>query len=206
MKTILLARALIIVVPALVLAAGVLLHSRPALAGACDAIDGTIVKTAQKAIAAGDVNLALPLVKAEYEEELRVAFARTMAVRKLGDEARELADYYFYETVVRLHKAGAGEPYTGLKPAGLDSGPVLPTVQMVFQGGSVDNLVDLLVEEVRKGVLQRYEHWKELKAQAAAAGTSDVETQRKFQNASFEFGEYALRVFEATHSKGHFSE
>ena len=41
-------------------------------------------------------------------------------------EARELADRYFFETLVRIHRAGEGAPYTGLKPAGRDLGPAVP--------------------------------------------------------------------------------
>jgi hypothetical protein len=50
----------------------------------------------------------------EHEPAIRQAFGRTLVVRKQSAEAAELADQFFFETLVRLHRAGEGEPYTGL--------------------------------------------------------------------------------------------
>jgi hypothetical protein len=50
--------------------------------------------------------------------ELRRAFAITSKVWKLGGDARRVAEHHFLGTVVRLHREGEGEPYTGIKPAG----------------------------------------------------------------------------------------
>ena len=89
----------------------------------CDGMDGPVVKAAQAALAKGDVNLVLIWVRKNDETEIRQAFERTVNVRKLSPEAKELADTYFFETLVRIHRAGEGAPYTGLKPAGRDLGP-----------------------------------------------------------------------------------
>jgi hypothetical protein len=86
--------------------------------GHCDGMDGPVVQAAQRALAKGDVNLVLIWVQANDEAEIRKVFAKTLAVRKLNPEARELADLYFFETLVRIHRAGEGALYTGLKPAG----------------------------------------------------------------------------------------
>src|SRR5512147_2580967 len=75
----------------------------------CDGMDGPVVKAAQKALAAGNVNLALIWVQPGDEGEVRKVFQRTLAVRRLNPEARELADTYFFETLVRLHRSGEGE-------------------------------------------------------------------------------------------------
>lgn len=48
------------------------------------------------------------------ESQIRSAFERTLKVRAFSPEAREMADNYFFETQVRVHRAGEGEPYTGL--------------------------------------------------------------------------------------------
>ena len=50
------------------------------------------------------------------EPEGRAVFDKALAVRVLGGTAKELADQFFFETVVRLHRRSEGEPYTGLKP------------------------------------------------------------------------------------------
>src|SRR3990172_9984859 len=78
----------------------------------CDGMDGPVVKAAQKALASGDVNLVLIWVQKEDEKEIREAFDRTLEVRKLSAEAKELADMYFFETLVRVHRIGEGAPYT----------------------------------------------------------------------------------------------
>jgi hypothetical protein len=58
----------------------------------CDGMDGPVVKAAQRALAKGDVNLVLIWVQANDEAEIRKVFAKTMAVRRLNAEARELAE------------------------------------------------------------------------------------------------------------------
>jgi hypothetical protein len=68
----------------------------------CDGLDGPVVKAAKAALEHSDVSLVLIWVRQEYEPEVRTAFQRTSAVRGLSPEATELADMYFFETVVRL--------------------------------------------------------------------------------------------------------
>jgi Family of unknown function (DUF6448) len=41
-------------------------------------------------------------------------FQRILLLRRLGHEAKELAARFFFETLVRIHRAGEGAPYTGL--------------------------------------------------------------------------------------------
>ena len=74
----------------------------------CDSMDGPVVKAAMAALEQGNANLMLIWVKEEYEAEVRGAFERTLVVRQLGGEAKALADRYFLETVVRLHRMGGG--------------------------------------------------------------------------------------------------
>ena len=92
----------------------------------CDTLDGPVVKAALKALETGNINYILPWAPQEAENEIKSAFDKALVVRKTGKEAQEMADYWFFETVVRLHRAGEGAPFTGLKPAGLDWGPVVP--------------------------------------------------------------------------------
>ena len=72
---------------------------------------------------AKSVNLVLPWVQASDEREIRRAFEQALSVRRMGPAAKEMADRHFFETLVRIHRAGEGAPYTGLKPAGRDLGP-----------------------------------------------------------------------------------
>lgn len=82
----------------------------------CDTLDGPVVQAARIALEKGDVRALVKWVQADDEKEIRVAFQKTLAVRAKGAEAKELADMYFFETLVRIHRAGEGAPYTGLKP------------------------------------------------------------------------------------------
>ena len=56
---------------------------------------------ARQALAKGDVKIVLPRVSAEKEGEIRKAFDLTMAVVGKGEKEKELADIYFFETLVR---------------------------------------------------------------------------------------------------------
>ena len=120
--------------------------------GHCDTLDGPVVSLARKALETGNVNLVLPWVPAEDEADIRKAFDQARSVRKLGGEARELADTHFFETLVRIHRAGEDAPFVGLKPAGRDLGPAVPAADKALESGSVAQVEKLLTEAIRKGV------------------------------------------------------
>lgn len=97
------------IVFALGFAAAVLM---PAAAAAhCDGLDGPVVTAARKALETGNLRLALVWVRERDEPEITAAFEKTMKVRGLGGDARSLADTYFFETLVRVHRAGEGAAY-----------------------------------------------------------------------------------------------
>ncbi len=130
----------------------------------CDTMDGPVVTAAKRALEAGNVNLILPYAHAPAENEIKKAFDRTMAVRKQGNkEAIDIADLSFYETVVRLHREGEGASYTGLKPAGLDWGPVLPKVEKAMEKGYPNELVEFLSGAVEEQVNDRLKRFMETK-------------------------------------------
>lgn len=150
----------------------------------CDSLDGPVVAAARAALAAGDVDLILPYVHRDGEEEVRDAFDRAIKVRALGPEADEVADRWFFETTVRVHRAGEGAPFTGLKPAGLDVGPVIPVAEEALESGSPDALVDLLTAAVRAQVEARLRHALALEAHAeesVAAARAYVEAMLGLQ-------------------------
>src|SRR5512139_1003848 len=74
----------------------------------CDGLDGPVVIAAKNALETENVNLVLIWVQKKDEAEIRKVFQRTLAVRKLNSEAKELADMNFFETLVRIHRAGEG--------------------------------------------------------------------------------------------------
>jgi ADP-ribose pyrophosphatase YjhB (NUDIX family) len=121
-----------------------------------------------RALEAEDVDLVLPYVDVDGEEEIRAAFDRTLKARTSLD-AREVADLYFFETVVRVHRRGEGAPYTGLKPAGLDVGPVIPVAERAIESGSADELTALLTDVLQHQIKARFDHV--MAAQAHATGS-----------------------------------
>src|SRR4030095_15629864 len=100
----------------------------------CDGLDGPVVKAAQRALETRNPALVLIWVQEKDEPDIRKAFEQTLAVRELSPQARERADRFFFETVVRVHRAGEGAPFTGLKPASRDLGPAITEAAEAFRG------------------------------------------------------------------------
>jgi hypothetical protein len=140
-----------------VLMLGGLLMTPTHLRAHCDGMDGPVVAAAERALETGDVRHALVWVRPGDEDEIRTAFARTVEVRMLGDAARELADLAFFETLVRVHRIGEGASYTGLKPRGLDLGPVIPAADRALVEGDAEALEELLLHHIRHGIREHFE-------------------------------------------------
>jgi hypothetical protein len=178
----------------LVLLGTAILTLLPRIAGAhCDTLDGPVVAAARVALEKGDPTPVLRWVKQEHESEIRSAFALARAVRGKGPEAQELADMFFFETLVRVHRAGEGAPYTGLKPAGTDLGPAVEGADKSLDSGSVDELVKLVTGDVEAGIRERF-------TRAAAArkhADESVEAGREYVEAYVEYVHYAERVHAA---------
>jgi hypothetical protein len=161
----------------------------PSLASAhCDTLDGPVVVAARKALEKGDVTPVLKWVKKENEEEIRSLFKKTLAVRSKGPEARELADMYFFETLVRLHRAGEGAGYTGLKAGAPE--PIIAAADEALEKGSADHLVRHVTEAVAKGIRQR--HGKTLEKKKFAE--EGITAGREFVESYVDFTHYVERI------------
>jgi hypothetical protein len=114
----------------------------------------------------GDVQRVLPYVSEQGEAELRQAFDLAVKARSLGPDAAAVADRWLFEAAVRLHRAGEGAAFTGLKPAGLDVGPVIPAAERALESGSADQLAQLLCEIVRDQVGRRHAQAMQAKQRA----------------------------------------
>jgi hypothetical protein len=140
------------------------------------------VAEARQALTKGDVTPLLKWVSADDEKMIRTAFQKTFEVRKLGDQARELADMYFFETLVRIHRAGEGAPYTGLKP-GSAVDPAVALADKALDSGSVDKLVKVLSGAMAKGIREHFQRALEAKKiadKSVAAGREFVEAYVMF--------------------------
>jgi hypothetical protein len=170
----------------------------------CDGLDGPVVKAAQAALDTGNPALVLIWVQPKDEPEIRAAFERTLAVRALGPQARELADRFFFETVVRVHRAGEGAPYTGLQPAGRDLGPAIPAADKALEDGSATPIVKLLTETMQERLREQFNE----AASAKSFNVDDLAAGRAYVKAYVEFIHYVERLYQAstTSAEGHFEE
>lgn len=158
----------------------------------CDTLNGPVVADARKALALGDVTPLLKWVAADDEQMIRTAFQKTLEVRKLGTQARDLADMYFFETLVRIHRAGEGAPYTGLKP-GAAVDPAVALADKALESGSVDKLVNILTDATAKGIRERFQQTLKVKKHA----DESVDAGREFVESYVVFTHYV----EGLHSK-----
>ncbi len=169
----------------------------PKLASAhCDTMDGPVVKTARKALETGKVGPVLAWVQAKDEAEIKSAFEQTLAVRKLAPAAQELADRYFFETLVRVHRAGEGAPYVGLKPAGSQHEPGLAEADRSIETGKLEPVRKLLGDSVKTGLAEKWKRLRSLKVPG-----DDVRQGREWVEAYVKYVHYVAGVQQAAAGK-----
>jgi hypothetical protein len=154
----------------------------------CDTMDGPVVNTARMALEKGDVSSVLKWVRKKDEDEIKEQFLKTLAARKQGKEAKELADRYFFETLVRIHRAGEGAPYTGLKSEPVEA--IIQAADKALDSGSADHVVKHVSEAVATGIRERFNRVKEAKKRA----DENVEKGREFVEAYVIFTHYVERI------------
>ncbi len=158
----------------------------------CDTLDGPVVAAARRALSSGDVTPVLKWVQAEHEAEIRDAFAKTIKVRAQSADAREMADKYFFETLVRVHRAGENAPFTGLKAAG-EVEPDIAAADSALENGTVEQLAAAVAKEVAEGIRQRFAKVQ----QARPHAEESVAAGREYVEAYVEFIHYIERLHQA---------
>jgi hypothetical protein len=187
---------------AAIVAAGIMFGVQNAQAH-CDSVDGPVAKAVQKALETGNINPVLAYAPAAAETEIRGAFEKSLKVRGLGADARALADQAFMETVIRLHRAGEGATYSGLKPAGIDYGPVVPAAEHAVETGDLAKLKAVLMEKVEHALSERLAHVRELKKAPLEPKTAaEVPHSRERVSAELGFITFAESVHQAALGKG----
>tara|TARA_R100001143_G_scaffold63387_1_gene70077 strand:+ start:14031 stop:14642 length:612 start_codon:yes stop_codon:yes gene_type:complete len=164
----------------------------------CDSMSGPVVLAAKEAIVTGNVNLVLIWVNEEQEDEIRESFRKTLNLRDVNEQVREMVDLYFFETLVRLHRESEGAPYTGLKPSGTDFGPVIPAGDHALETGSLKELRDLIVREFESALHTYFDDMMEAKE----FDPNDVKAGREFVHRYVEFMHYAEPVYNVVKSEG----
>lgn len=171
----------------------------------CDTMGGPVVTAGRKALDTGNINLALIWVQPAAEPEIRAAFDHAQQVRALGGRAAELADRYFLETLVRVHRTGEGESYTGLKPADAVE-PGIAAADAALAQGSPESLVKDISAKIASALREKFS------TAAAAKGfaAQDVNAGREYVKAYVEYLHYVERLYataeQGPQSHGHQAE
>jgi len=168
------------------------------LLGHCDTMDGPVIADAKKAIDQNNVNYVLIWVSPETEQELRDVFALSMKVRSLNQDAQALADRYFFETLVRIHRSGEGVPYTGVKPSGTPIDEKILAADKSIDLGNLSPLTGLVPEAKMPELRKRFDRVMSLKN----FDVNDVAAGRKYVEAYVQFFHFSGGEAEE-HAHGH---
>ncbi len=185
-----------ITIAGVLLGAGLLLPQRAF--SHCDTMDGPVVLDAKAALAKKDVTPVLKWVGPQAEAEIKGAFAKTLTVRTQSKAAEDLADQFFFETLVRIHRAGEGAPYTGLKAAGTELSPAIIEADKALESGSVEKAAKLVIEDAAAGIRKRFAETREKKQHA----DHNVQAGREFVAAYVEYVHYVEGLHQAAQGAG----
>ena len=181
------------VVISLILSLVLILAQSSLLLAHCDTEDGPVVQAAKQALEKKNVDLALIWVKADSDAEVKAAFEKALAAKKQGKDAREVGERYFIETVVRLHRVGEGEPYSGVKPSGSHICEVIPVADQALEANSQEALMKVIQDKVEQGLKMLYRQVQENKKNAFQS----VEAGREYVEAYTTFMHYVETVYES---------
>jgi hypothetical protein len=159
----------------------------------CDTMNGPVVKAARQALDSRDIRFALIWVQPADEPEIRSAFEKTLGIRALGSEAKSLADQYFFETLVRIHRAGEGASYTGLKDADVPLEPEISAAEHSLEAKSVKDLSTELtgmLQQQLQAAFRRVQSGKTFKP-------SDVDAGRRYVATYVRYIHYVERLYKA---------
>lgn len=189
---------------------GVLILFSQASFAHCDTKDGPVVAAAIRALEENNVNYALIWVPEADETGLKDAFELATKVRMLGPEARALADNYFFETLVRLHRAGEGVPYTGIQPHGTPIDEKILAADKSIELGNLTPLNDLVPKSEFPELERRFDRVmsrKNYDVNNVRAGREYVDAYVQFFHfAEGEGAHHAAHVGEREHHSSHFEE
>lgn len=163
----------------------------------CDSMEGPVVKASKKVLESGNINYVLIWVSADNEKEIQVLFEKALRVRQLGTDAKELADMYFFETVVRLHRMGEGEGYTGLKPVGYKPEKGIEAADVAIETNSIDKLLSGLNKKHHSKIKNYFNDLQSKKNY----DVNDVKAGRKYVESYVHFIHYVETIYSGEEKK-----
>lgn len=162
----------------------------------CDSMSGPVIPEAIAALEKGNITPVLKWIKPEYESEVKKAFELAVQVRDKSPEAKELADKYFLETLIRIHRAGEGAPYTGIKETPPDK--IIILTDQALASGSADELIGKIQTHLAEAIKKKFN--KALKA--SKNKDKSVESGREFVEAYVQYTHYVEGLHTAIMSTG----
>lgn len=153
----------------------------------CDTMDGPLISDARKALGQNNVNYVLKWVSAANESEIREAFNLVMKVKGLSPEAKELSEKYFFDTVVRIHRAGEGVPFTGVKPTGTPIDDKVLAADKSIEIGNLSPLAGKVSKEDIPELTRRFDKVMSLKN----FDVNNVKEGREYIEAYVQFFKFA---------------
>jgi zinc transport system ATP-binding protein len=121
-------------------------------------MDGPTVADGYKAIETGNVNYILKWVPPEDEKEMADIFDLAMKVRELSPEAKELSEKYLFDSLVRMHRAAEGAPFTGVKPSGTPIDEKVMAADEAILTGDLSKLEAMMKEEKLPELRERFDN------------------------------------------------
>lgn len=121
----------------------------------CDSYDGPVIKDALKALEENKVELVLKWVEPQYEQEIKEKFYQTIRLKGKNEEINKILENNFLETLVRLHREGEGESYTGIKPAGSMT-PLVAMADQSLETKKIDHLIESVNHHIKDVLKERY--------------------------------------------------
>lgn len=163
----------------------------------CDTMDGPVVSAARTALQTNNINRILIWVRPEDEEKIRSLFARILKKRAAGGKEAEEADLELFSELVRIHRAGEGAGFDGLKPAGQVEASVAALDRSLI-AGSPEELTALLGGHLT----ERLEGGVHALVQSSDFDPDDVEAGRAFVAQYVTFAHYVEGIQQAIHGGG----
>ncbi|MBK9098075.1 MAG: hypothetical protein IPM14_08165 [bacterium] len=158
----------------------------------CDSMEGPVVKASQKALETGNINYVLVWIREDDEPEITTLFYKVNEVRTLSPKAKELAEMYFFETVVRVHRMGEGVGYTGLKPAGYQPEEGIEAADVAIAENSLVPIYAHLDEEQNPKIKEYFNDVQSKKDY----DVNDLKAGREYVEAYVHFIHYVESLFE----------
>ncbi|MDD4182809.1 MAG: DUF6448 family protein [Candidatus Omnitrophica bacterium] len=151
----------------------------------CDTVNGPVVSDAKQALEKANADIVLKWVRQQDEEKIKKAFNETLEKRKQHPEDKGDIDMSFYEEVVKLHRAGEGVEYSGIKTGEIKINPITEIADTALAKSAAGELIKMFPESVRADIQSDFDEVMKKKKhmnENIAAGREYVASYVKFMH------------------------